>query len=264
MANHALNLLGQKFGRLTAVEAVRRDGRVFWRCVCECGGETTPHGPRLTSGQIKSCGCLRREPRDNWKEYLGTTVNGWTCAEFVRTDKSHIMKWVHTCGAEIEASMNKVKSGRIALCQCLPRRQRCHVSKYHGPTRITHKAMVARCTNKSHVAYRRYGGAGITLDPRWLDYSEFVRDMGLRPDGCELDRSDNSKGYYADNCRWVTRQTNLRNTSVNTTFEYNGRTMCVAELAEIAGLPYQTVWRRLIIHGWDVNKAVTSPPRRTK
>ena len=40
--------------------------------------------------------------------------------------------------------------------------------------------------------------------------------MGDRPfDGAEIDRIDNNKGYYKDNCRWVTRKQNARNTRLN-------------------------------------------------
>jgi hypothetical protein len=43
---------------------------------------------------------------------------------------------------------------------------------------------------------------------RWKDKSQgflnFLEDMGDRPEGCTLDRIDNSLGYEKDNCRWAT------------------------------------------------------------
>ena len=41
----------------------------------------------------------------------------------------------------------------------------------------------------------------ITMDERWNVFENFYKDMGDRPDGLTLDRIDNSKGYYKDNCR---------------------------------------------------------------
>ena len=31
------DLTGQKFGRLTAIEPIRKSGRISWICECECG-----------------------------------------------------------------------------------------------------------------------------------------------------------------------------------------------------------------------------------
>jgi hypothetical protein len=116
--------------------------------------------------------------------------------------------------------------------------------------------MLARCLNKTHEAFNRYGGVGINVDPRWLDYDNFVLDMGFRPAGKELDRCNNEMGYTKENCRWVSRSINLRNTSVNRMFEYEGRTLCVAEIAEIAGIPYPRAWRRLVVYGWTVEQTL--------
>lgn len=136
--------------------------------------------------------------------------------------------------------------------------------RFHGPTRNTHKAMVARCTNPEHEAYGRYGGAGITLDPAWLDYDTFVSEMGERPRGTEIDRIDNSLGYFKGNCRWVTRKVNLRNTRVNVRFLFRGDEKTIADLADIAAVPYPTLYARLAKYMWDVEKAVTTPSRRGK
>ena len=52
------NLVGKRFGRLTAVEYA---GASVWRCLCDCGAQTSVKTYSLNSGQTKSCGCLRRE-----------------------------------------------------------------------------------------------------------------------------------------------------------------------------------------------------------
>lgn len=61
----ALDLTGQRFGRLTAVE--RTDKRLktsyLWRCQCDCGRSCTVSASLLTGGQVKSCGCLQDESR---------------------------------------------------------------------------------------------------------------------------------------------------------------------------------------------------------
>jgi hypothetical protein len=61
MCSMRLNLSGQKFGMLTAEKFSCRKGSVsYWICVCECGQKHEVSITNLKSGDIKSCGCLRR------------------------------------------------------------------------------------------------------------------------------------------------------------------------------------------------------------
>lgn len=66
----AIDLTGQKFGRLTVIakEGSReyRPGkcRIYWRCKCGCGNECSAHTTDLRAGKVKSCGCLKKEILD--------------------------------------------------------------------------------------------------------------------------------------------------------------------------------------------------------
>lgn len=63
MGIHRLDLLGKRFGRLTAVEPIGPDRykQIVWRCVCDCGTETFVTASHLNRGAVRSCGCLRRD-----------------------------------------------------------------------------------------------------------------------------------------------------------------------------------------------------------
>jgi len=55
------NLVGQKFGKLTAVEMLddrSSCGRIMYRCKCDCGNEISVVGNSLVTGHTLSCGCL--------------------------------------------------------------------------------------------------------------------------------------------------------------------------------------------------------------
>jgi hypothetical protein len=61
-------MIGEKFGRLLVLEAaghhVTKGGQRFslWKCRCDCGViKPAVLGPKLRSGNTKSCGCLRLE-----------------------------------------------------------------------------------------------------------------------------------------------------------------------------------------------------------
>lgn len=73
--------------------------------------------------------------------------------------------------------------------------------------------MRQRCNDPAHVLFHRYGGRGIRVCERWNSFGNFLEDMGERPHGMTIDRTDNDGHYEPDNCRWTTRAENRRNAS---------------------------------------------------
>ena len=53
---------GERYGRLTVLEFIKREHRkTYWKCICDCGNEIIIPITYLTTGDTKSCGCLRKE-----------------------------------------------------------------------------------------------------------------------------------------------------------------------------------------------------------
>lgn len=74
------DMTGQVFGRLTVVGLDVKNtqiGRVMWLCVCSCGETVSLTRYRLTSGNTRSCGCLRLELVQ--KRMLGNKLGVKTC-----------------------------------------------------------------------------------------------------------------------------------------------------------------------------------------
>lgn len=99
---HIKNLTGCRFGRLTALYAMEqrdRKGSVFWHCRCDCGNEVEVTADGLVHGSYRSCGCLRKELRENIHDKLhlidGTCVE-WLCNRKNRKDNTSGFRGVYT------------------------------------------------------------------------------------------------------------------------------------------------------------------------
>jgi hypothetical protein len=118
--------------------------------------------------------------------------------------------------------------------------------------------MVGRCTNPAYGNYKLYGGVGVTLTKEWLVFENFVMDMGERPENKTLDRIDNSKGYSKDNCCWSTKKEQQCNRKSVLLLSYKGITKTAKDWAFDLGLSKSTVWNRIKLYGWSVEKALTT------
>ena len=107
--------------------------------------------------------------------------------------------------------------------------------------------MHQRCNDANHTSYHRYGGRGIKVCDEWGKFESF-RDWALNSGyelGLTLDREHNDSGYYPDNCRWVTQQTQTNNRSTNHFITYNGDTHTIAEWARLFQVNYSTLQGRI-------------------
>jgi hypothetical protein len=65
-------------------------------------------------------------------------------------------------------------------------------------------SMKNRCYQPTSKGWRHYGGAGIKVCDRWLSFSNFLADMGERPDGTTIGRIRDKGDYEPGNCEWQT------------------------------------------------------------
>ena len=126
--------------------------------------------------------------------------------------KKVLWKCLCDCGKESIVVAGSLVTGNTTSCGC-------DAGSYkHGGTGKgsynSWKAMVRRCTNPKDKDYKRYGAKGTLICERWIEYSNFVEDMG-EPNGDEtLDRINVYGNYEPSNCRWAGVKTQNRNTRV--------------------------------------------------
>jgi hypothetical protein len=155
--------------------------------------------------------------------------------------------------------------GRCLSCGCYRKSAAKHGmsnSRVWGVWRL----ILRRCTEPTHKKFKHYGGRGIGVCEDWKNFEcfhEYLKTLGLDergeiPEGLEIDRIDNSRGYEPGNIRLVTRKENTRNTRVNRRITIDGVTRCVTEWAEVCGIDSSIIQTRLQ-KGWDEKLAVTAP-----
>lgn len=205
----------------------------------------------------------------------GQKFNRWTALQRVENVGRRIF-WLCKCdcGTLKKVDLYNLKAGSTKSCGCLNLEKIVERSTKHGHspredgkskqsrTYHTWSGMKARCNNPLHIGYKHYGGKGITYDPRWEEFSNFLEDMGEKPDGTSLDRRESSKNYCKENCRWATPTEQARNTSRNVLLEYRGEIKSVSEWADTIGIDSKTLRRRLHL-GWSVEDCLEKPLRGT-
>lgn len=150
-------------------------------------------------------------------------------------NQGKIVMWecVCDCGNIRTVQGCGLKSGNSKSCGCLQREIVTEANTTHGETvggkktseYSTWQDILDRCNNPNNPWYHNYGGRGIKVCDRWLDFNVFLEDMGRNPgEGYEIDRIDNDKGYSKNNCRWILRKYNNYNKRGrnNSTSKYKG------------------------------------------
>ena len=158
------------------------------------------------------------------------------------------------CGGMAIVCYPNLRTGHTKSCGC---EKGLHRHGWAGtPTHDIWIGMRTRCFNPNDTSFHNYGGRGISVDPRWDDFSAFLADMGERPPGMDLDRIDNDGNYEPGNCHWVTRSTNLRNTRRTRMVDLRGVRMSLTEAVEKLGIAYETVYFRVHSKGVSHQQAV--------
>jgi hypothetical protein len=123
--------------------------------------------------------------------------------------------------------------------------------------------MLQRCLNSKNPLYKYYGARGIGICRKWHSFKGFYNDMGKIPENMTIERIDNNKGYYKENCKLATQKEQCNNRRTNVFIEYDGVVKTKPEWSRSLGGSDNLVLSRLQ-RGWSIEKALTTPLRREK
>lgn len=124
---------------------------------------------------------------------------------------------------------------------------------YGTPTYKSWSEMKDRCRYPHHS---RGHYEGVTYCEEWESFDNFVRDMGIRPEGTTLDRIDCKGNYEPSNCRWADILTQANNRSNNVYYDIDGERLTLSQIARKYGLNRSNLANKIYLYKWDIATAV--------
>jgi hypothetical protein len=254
-------IIGEKFGLLTAVKYDHSEnGNRYYLYKCDCGNEIIAKVQLVSSGNKKSCGCLRK-PMIN----TGERYNYLTAIRFGYT-KNKQAYWLFKCdcGREKIIRAFAVKNEMIKSCGCMQKILHNKAISKHGESQTLlyarYNDMIQRCYNLKKHRYDCYGGRGIKVFEEWKKDFLAFKAWAIKnnyKDGLSLERIDVNGDYCPNNCKWIPladQSFNKRNTVLLT---YNGVSKPQAVWAKELGLSSNIIYHRLRA-GWSIERALTT------
>ncbi len=152
----------------------------------------------------------------NFKDLSGFKFNRLTAIEIVSRNPI-VYKCLCDCGNFKNVRAGNLRTKQVTSCGCLHKEIMVKRNTKHSMNNTPlHKLwfkIKERCFNKNCSSYKNYGGRGITMCDRWLDFNLFYEDVHIGYEkGLEIDRIINDGNYEPTNFRWVTHKVNTQNT----------------------------------------------------
>jgi hypothetical protein len=173
------------------------------------------------------------------KDISGEVFSNLLVLEFLEIKNTNSL-WLCKCllcSETTKVSKPNLLSGNTKDCGCKKSEKISNAIRTHGlsktPTWNSWFKMHRRI-KEGEKHSKIYGQ--ITVCEEWDSFDTFLKDMGERPKGTSIDRIDNTKGYYKENCRWATPSVQCRNRGNNVMITHNGETLCAKDWGKKLGM----------------------------
>jgi len=246
-----LDLMGQKFNRLTVIGVAENSkaGKSRWVCRCDCGNTSIVTGSDLKNGHIRSCGCLKDEINSTIH-----TVHGMT------------QDPIHACWNNMKQRCQNPKAsgyplygGRgIRVCDEWQDFQtfygwavshgyeegltieRIDVNGNYCPENCT---WIPKSEQNNNTRQNHY----LTYDGRTMPLNQWAREIGIT----------SASLRYRIRAGWDEGRIFTEGAKRNELIEYRGEKKSIKEWADEYGIAYPTLVTRL--HNMSIEDALTMP-----
>ena len=191
---------------------------------------------------------------------IGTIKNGYEIinSRHIGHDTQYFVRCTK-CGHEEWKSRTFVKgAGRCVNCSG---GRNYHNAKGYNNERLYQRYQSILRRVNSHDAYKN-----VPVCEEWirnyLSFKSWALQNGYRDD-LTIDRIDNNKGYFPDNCRWADAKTQANNRRSNVYLELDGENHTIAEWELKLGFPKKVLQQRHR-NGWSVEDILLTPYRSRK
>lgn len=161
------------------------------------------------------------------------------------------------CGARRQVQAVHLRSGHTSSCGCLNREINSTSKKTHGySSRRLGETATYKRWKYMHARVRHIDTYNhVSVCERWGKFENFLADMGECPEGYSLERINVYGNYEPDNCIWIPRAQQPKNTRRSKHIEYNGRSMILSDWAREMNMKPSKLSKRLKL-GWPIEQAL--------
>jgi hypothetical protein len=254
---------GERYGRLVVLEEIEPRGphrQRYVRCRCDCGNDHDVRVNHLRGGDVKSCGCLLREPRGRTEPDPERKVR----SEMIqRCTNPNSQAYPLYGGRGIEVHPSWVESYEAFIADVGRRPspehtlERVDTDGGYVPGNVVWATMREQQRNRRNNRLLTFDGREQTA-VAWAEEKDlpYTTLLGRLKKGWSVEKALSTPATRAHTEWAIGEHSNPSRREV----ELDGRVQTIKSWAEERGLRLKTVLARLS-RGWAVEKALSTPAR---
>lgn len=273
MIEDAYNMVGKDYGDYKIVSLGENDGKLVFTLECKtCGELTTALYQSIKDGAKRYRKCTKHyNPIKFDESYIGQKKNFLKVIGITRLPNKHRAFLCECdCGNVTTIEPTIWEQGAVKSCGCHANSLKLEHSEELDRLRRIHNGMMQRCYNSNNIAYKHYGGRGISICPEWHNrevFMEWALNNSNYSNDLSIDRIDVNGNYEPSNCRWATAKEQANNQRPRTkgwrrkpkTKVVNGVEKPIVEWYSIFEVTGPTVSYRMKTYGLTFEDALKMP-----